>query len=872
MMAAPRMRNVFAALDAAREAVTCSLCQDIISDAVAVAHCRCQFCRECIKEVIDDSGSCPVHSTPVFPKDLQPDHQLNGVLRHLAEIGALLDEQRDSVSMDAGGSGRNGPGCTASQMSQGSGPSRPTDKEHGSIEAMQTHGNEHSDTSRNQQEQSHDNEDDSSGSDLEPSFVQKHVAKKRGKAKAAAGSSVDKNAGSAGGTVSNKASDYGGDCSSTHNTTASHADAVPPSTRTYGRRQGLRRGALRRRGRGLTTSSTVPRSTVTSEGTATTDPRAAAPALSPGGNAGAAATHAWVLEQQRLHRRSVARQQRANDQDRRRKQQQSRAIRAAASLSVPPDPESVAAAAANAPDTPGVGVGDVLDDLESPVPDTDSGASADPPDAVAAAAIVRSRHRQRETRTTVTRQRAATRAVDATADGSSFGTRVAPGGAREAASETTTPHMPAQSTRQRQPRGSARTPLAQRPAHTNNITPAAAGRQKRKSTRSTPGSSPGERSVHRRNHFGETPLHQAAKRGYRDTIEQLLARDAEVNATDHNGWTPLHEACHHKHPGAAAALLAGNADPNGCVGVPGGLQLTTPLHEAAENAHAELIDILLSAGATAAALDKDGRNAESLLPAGAPDALRTTLAAARERGHSTVVEPMRPLAASGTPPIVICTASVPKNLKGTVASALQVLGDRDVHITTEYCNKVTHVVTAVDTDNRCRRTQKYMLGVLHGNWIVSFDWLIDSANSDRMADERAYVADGDVKSDRLGGPLRSHDNFLDMGPRLFCGKFFCIQWVRAAEQKMKSSDLARLLTDGGGKLVKTERDLQTAAARLDCGCAFVVRSDARDGPPRTRCGTDARVLCRSVCGRVGGSVCRRMCRSLCVGFPVWPYV
>ena len=33
----------------------------------------------------------------------------------------------------------------------------------------------------------------------------------------------------------------------------------------------------------------------------------------------------------------------------------------------------------------------------------------------------------------------------------------------------------------------------------------------------------------------------------------------------------------------------------------------------------------------------------------------------------------------------------------------------------------THVITVVDAQRRCRRTLKYMLGILTGAWIVSYE-------------------------------------------------------------------------------------------------------------------------------------------------------
>jgi ankyrin repeat protein len=48
--------------------------------------------------------------------------------------------------------------------------------------------------------------------------------------------------------------------------------------------------------------------------------------------------------------------------------------------------------------------------------------------------------------------------------------------------------------------------------------------------------------VFSRDYWGATPLHWAAKFGYRDVVALLLANGTDVNAKSIAGVTPLHEA------------------------------------------------------------------------------------------------------------------------------------------------------------------------------------------------------------------------------------------------------------------------------------------------------------------------------------------
>jgi hypothetical protein len=44
----------------------------------------------------------------------------------------------------------------------------------------------------------------------------------------------------------------------------------------------------------------------------------------------------------------------------------------------------------------------------------------------------------------------------------------------------------------------------------------------------------------------------------------------------------------------------------------------------------------------------------------------------------------------------------------------------------------------------CTRTQKYMMGVVHGKWVVDTSWLIASRDHDYWVDEHDYEVDGDT--------------------------------------------------------------------------------------------------------------------------------
>jgi ankyrin repeat protein len=55
---------------------------------------------------------------------------------------------------------------------------------------------------------------------------------------------------------------------------------------------------------------------------------------------------------------------------------------------------------------------------------------------------------------------------------------------------------------------------------------------------------------------GDTPLHNAALRGYKEVVEVLVAHGADVNAKNSRGRTPLDEAARRGHKDIVRLLTA----------------------------------------------------------------------------------------------------------------------------------------------------------------------------------------------------------------------------------------------------------------------------------------------------------------------------
>lgn len=104
------------------------------------------------------------------------------------------------------------------------------------------------------------------------------------------------------------------------------------------------------------------------------------------------------------------------------------------------------------------------------------------------------------------------------------------------------------------------------------------------------------------------PLHESAKRGNLQILEECLSNKVSVNSLDKAGCTALHWAAHGGHTECVRILLS----------VPG-VQIDvvnklgdTPLHESAWKGHGDIVRMLLAAGADKSVKNKDGKTALEL--------------------------------------------------------------------------------------------------------------------------------------------------------------------------------------------------------------------------------------------------------------------
>lgn len=103
-------------------------------------------------------------------------------------------------------------------------------------------------------------------------------------------------------------------------------------------------------------------------------------------------------------------------------------------------------------------------------------------------------------------------------------------------------------------------------------------------------------SVHADSTLGEKPLHYAAQNGHERVVQIILDKGADPMAASYDGWTCLHSAAHHGHPSVVKTILKHFKKTNYSlcyfIDAPTDKQMGA-LHLAVESGHTGVVEVLL---------------------------------------------------------------------------------------------------------------------------------------------------------------------------------------------------------------------------------------------------------------------------------------
>nr|GEY36211.1 protein breast cancer susceptibility 1 homolog [Tanacetum cinerariifolium] len=118
--------------------------------------------------------------------------------------------------------------------------------------------------------------------------------------------------------------------------------------------------------------------------------------------------------------------------------------------------------------------------------------------------------------------------------------------------------------------------------------------------------------------------------------------------------------------------------------------------------------------------------------------------------------------------VVLCCSALTSTEKETIAMFEKLSG---VTILKTWDSRVTHVIASVDENGACRRTLKYLMGVIEGKWILNIEWIKACLEVKKPVDEQLYEINLDIHGFK-GGPKLGRSRLLNKEPKLFNGMKF----------------------------------------------------------------------------------------------------
>ncbi|CAH9110704.1 unnamed protein product [Cuscuta epithymum] len=118
---------------------------------------------------------------------------------------------------------------------------------------------------------------------------------------------------------------------------------------------------------------------------------------------------------------------------------------------------------------------------------------------------------------------------------------------------------------------------------------------------------------------------------------------------------------------------------------------------------------------------------------------------------------------------VLCCSAITDAEKAIVSDFKRLSG---ATVVKTWDTSVTHIIASIDEKGACRRTLKYLMGVLGGKWILTIEWIKACLNAAEHVDEQPYEIEVDTHGVR-DGPRLGRLRMTNKEPKLFNGyKFY----------------------------------------------------------------------------------------------------
>ncbi|KAL8468583.1 hypothetical protein ACS0TY_031684 [Phlomoides rotata] len=166
--------------------------------------------------------------------------------------------------------------------------------------------------------------------------------------------------------------------------------------------------------------------------------------------------------------------------------------------------------------------------------------------------------------------------------------------------------------------------------------------------------------------------------------------------------------------------------------------------------------------------------------------------------------------------LVLCCSALTNAEKEIVAKFENLSG---VTILKNWKQMVTHVIASTDENGACRRTLKFLMGILEGKWILSVQWIKACIEAGDLVDEQQYAISVDIHGIR-DGPKLGRFRLLNKQPKLFDGHTFYFMGDFTPSYKGYLHDL---VVAAGGKVLNRKPVVEEHSTPLNkCSAKTVI--------------------------------------------------
>ncbi|XP_020575117.1 protein BREAST CANCER SUSCEPTIBILITY 1 homolog isoform X2 [Phalaenopsis equestris] len=184
---------------------------------------------------------------------------------------------------------------------------------------------------------------------------------------------------------------------------------------------------------------------------------------------------------------------------------------------------------------------------------------------------------------------------------------------------------------------------------------------------------------------------------------------------------------------------------------------------------------------------------------------------------------------------VLCSSGLSGAEKEILSEFARLTG---ISISKAWSSAVTHVIASTDDNGSCKRTLKFLMGILCGKWILSIKWIKACMKFMKPVDEEKYEITVDVHGIH-NGPRNGRMRIINKEPKLFSG--FCFYFSGDFVASFKGY-LQDLITEAGGKVLQRRPISRELTKQLDdsSDTTFIVYS--LELPENNRRNQNAKVL------------------------------